>query len=103
MSHEKVMCSLCNVRPARFSRHGVVKADADHNMCLQCFRSVSEKNFQNRLKTEPFDENMDLRTQIKWLRKRIEKIEDEVFKLRKEQMERAEKTLMRAIIDWWKR
>jgi hypothetical protein len=46
---------------------------------------------------------MDLRTQIKWLRKRIEKIEDEVFKLRKEQMERAEKTLMRAIIDWWKR
>lgn len=42
----KALCSKCGKRPAKFSRHGRVKADADHNMCLQCFRSIAESNQQ---------------------------------------------------------
>lgn len=34
------------MRPALFLYKGIVKADADHNLCLQHFRSISESNSQ---------------------------------------------------------
>jgi hypothetical protein len=37
---------MCGVRQAKFSRRGIVKTDSDHDMCLQCFRSVAERNKQ---------------------------------------------------------
>jgi len=33
------MCRRCHRHPAKFSHRGVVKADDDHDMCFQCFRS----------------------------------------------------------------
>lgn len=43
------LCVRCNKRPALFKRLGKVKRDKDHNLCLQCFRSVDESNRAKRL------------------------------------------------------
>jgi hypothetical protein len=38
------LCTICHERPALFKRRGVVKRDRDHNVCLQCFRSLDNRN-----------------------------------------------------------
>lgn len=38
------LCVLCNKRPALFKYKGEVKRDRDHNVCLQCFRSIRDHN-----------------------------------------------------------
>lgn len=34
------LCVACGTRPARFQYRGVVKADRDHTLCFQCYRST---------------------------------------------------------------
>ena len=43
------LCALCAKRPALFRYRGVIKADADHDICQQCFRSISESNRQKEI------------------------------------------------------
>jgi hypothetical protein len=33
------LCAGCRSRRARFQYRGTVKADRDHNLCFQCYRS----------------------------------------------------------------
>jgi hypothetical protein len=40
------LCGECGKRPALFKYRGRIKADSDHHICLQCFRSLSESNTQ---------------------------------------------------------
>ena len=43
MKHRKDnLCKQCFKRPAKFSFQGKVKADKDHDLCMQCFRSNSD-------------------------------------------------------------
>lgn len=38
------LCVLCETRPALFKYRGKVKRDKHHNVCLQCFRSLDDRN-----------------------------------------------------------
>jgi len=44
-------CLECGDRPARFLYRGVVKADADHTLCFQCYRAMCERARARRLAT----------------------------------------------------
>ena len=44
-------CLECGDRPARFQYRGVVKADADHTLCFQCYRAMCERARARRLVT----------------------------------------------------
>ena len=37
------LCQSCRDRKARFRYRGVVKADRDHTLCFECFRSERER------------------------------------------------------------
>lgn len=38
----KRMCRECEKRPAKFIYKGYVKADADHDLCMQCYRKLRD-------------------------------------------------------------
>ena len=38
------ICRLCSKRKAKFCFRGRIKADHDHNLCQQCYRSLREHN-----------------------------------------------------------
>jgi hypothetical protein len=37
------LCERCGERKARFRYHGVVRADSDHTLCFECFRSERDR------------------------------------------------------------
>ena len=37
------LCQRCQERPARFRYRGEVRADRDHTLCFECFRSERER------------------------------------------------------------
>jgi hypothetical protein len=37
------LCERCWERKARFRYRGVVRADSDHTLCFECFRSERER------------------------------------------------------------
>lgn len=36
-------CHCCGRRKARFRYHGIVRADRDHTLCFECYRSERER------------------------------------------------------------
>jgi hypothetical protein len=46
-------CAGCRSRRALFQYRGEVRADRDHNLCLQCFRSEVDRLRANRLQIAP--------------------------------------------------
>ena len=42
-------CQSCRERRARFAYKGVVKADRDHTLCFQCYRSERNRRRARRL------------------------------------------------------
>lgn len=48
----KRLCGLCGQRPAKFRFRGVIKADEDHNLCMQCFRRQRDSTRDNPEKAE---------------------------------------------------
>ena len=42
-------CSVCRSRRALFQYRGEVRADRDHNLCFQCFRSELNRQRARRL------------------------------------------------------
>ena len=39
----KKLCARCLERKARYQYRGVVRADRDHTLCFECFRSERER------------------------------------------------------------
>ena len=73
------ICGECGKRPAIFKYKGRIKADADHHVCLKCFRSMSESNFQKEI-------NMDeakhiYGTRISEVPNTVKELHDYVLKL----------------------
>ena len=52
-SHEskqlKQLCHRCHERKAKFQFRGVVRADRDHTLCFECFRSERDRQRASRL------------------------------------------------------
>ena len=46
-------CEGCGARKARFRYRGVVKADRDHTLCFECYRSERDRR-RARLLAEPW-------------------------------------------------
>ena len=46
-------CQSCLDRKARFSFHGSVRADRDHTLCFECYRSERERQRAMRLSEVP--------------------------------------------------
>ena len=47
-------CQSCRDRKARFSYRGSVRADRDHTLCFECYRSERERQRAKRLAEVPF-------------------------------------------------
>ena len=47
--HLKQLCQRCHERKARFQYRGVVRADRDHTLCFECFRSERDRQRGSRL------------------------------------------------------
>ena len=47
------LCRSCAERKARFRVHGVVKADRDHSLCFECFRSERDRRRAELLADSP--------------------------------------------------
>lgn len=45
-------CVCCGARKARFRYRGIVKADRDHTLCFECYRSERDRR-RARLLVEP--------------------------------------------------
>ena len=45
----KQLCQRCHERKARFQYRGVVRADRDHTLCFECFRSERDRQRASRL------------------------------------------------------
>ena len=45
----KQMCQRCRDRKARFQYRGQVRADRDHTLCFECYRSERERMRAQRL------------------------------------------------------
>lgn len=43
------VCQSCRDRKARFSYRGSVRADRDHTLCFECYRSERERQRARRL------------------------------------------------------
>jgi hypothetical protein len=43
------VCESCRLRKARFQYRGVVRADRDHTLCFECFRSERDRRRAARL------------------------------------------------------
>jgi hypothetical protein len=52
-SQSKHQCQSCQERKARFRFRGVVKADRDHTLCFECFRSARDRRRAQALKNIP--------------------------------------------------
>jgi hypothetical protein len=37
------LCQRCHERKARFQYRGIVRADRDHTLCFECYRSERER------------------------------------------------------------
>ena len=46
------VCTCCRRRKARFEYRGVVRADRDHTLCFECYRSERDRR-RARLLAEP--------------------------------------------------
>jgi hypothetical protein len=46
-------CESCRQRKARFRYRGVVKADRDHTLCFECFRSARDSGRAQALSGSP--------------------------------------------------
>ena len=46
------LCQSCRDRKARFRYRGIVRADRDHTLCFECYRSERDRQ-RSRLLTEP--------------------------------------------------
>lgn len=54
------LCASCRERRAKFQYRGRVRADRDHVLCFQCFRSQTERMRAQAIKgTAPIAENGD--------------------------------------------
>ena len=40
----KQLCQRCRDRKARFKFRGVVRADRDHTLCFECYRSERQRS-----------------------------------------------------------
>lgn len=47
-------CQSCRARKARFQYRGIVKADRDHVLCFECYRSEVNRHRAMRLVGSPF-------------------------------------------------
>ena len=47
------LCQSCHDRKARFRFRGVVKADRDHTLCFECFRSQRDRRRAEMLANVP--------------------------------------------------
>ncbi len=47
------LCAACRDRKAKFRYQGQVRADRDHVLCFQCFRSLREQSRAKRLADLP--------------------------------------------------
>lgn len=47
------VCAACRDRRAKFRHQGQVRADRDHVLCFQCFRSLQEQSRAKRLADLP--------------------------------------------------
>jgi len=45
----KTLCAACRERKARFRYHGEVRADRDHTLCFECYRSEVNRARARRL------------------------------------------------------
>jgi hypothetical protein len=52
----KQLCQQCHDRKAKFKYRGVVRADRDHTLCFECYRSE-----RNHLRAEGLAERQPLR------------------------------------------
>jgi hypothetical protein len=55
----KKLCERCWERKARFQYRGVVRADSDHTLCFECFRSE-----RNRRRAHVLAENRTFRRMV---------------------------------------
>jgi len=46
-------CESCRERKARFAYRGVVRADRDHTLCFECYRSERERRRAHRMVEVP--------------------------------------------------
>lgn len=49
--HTRHLCAACRERRAKYQSHGHVRADRDHVLCFECFRSLREQTRAQRLAT----------------------------------------------------
>jgi hypothetical protein len=56
-------CQRCRDRKARFQYRGAVRADRDHTLCFECYRS--ERNRQRALRLADVDSRPPLRSPFK--------------------------------------
>jgi hypothetical protein len=49
-------CVACQRRRSLFRYRGVVKADADHTLCFQCYRTLRDQLYARRITTRRVDE-----------------------------------------------
>jgi hypothetical protein len=54
-------CQSCHDRKARFQYRGVVKADRDHAVCFECYRSEVNRQRAIRLADSPFGRMLSAR------------------------------------------
>jgi hypothetical protein len=49
MARTRHRCVGCQERRSVFMYRGVVKADADHTLCMQCYRGLKDRTRASRL------------------------------------------------------
>ena len=47
--HTRRSCQSCRQRKARFQYRGAVRADRDHTLCFECYRSERDRRRAKRL------------------------------------------------------
>ena len=50
----RVLCAACRERKARFRYGGAVRADRDHTLCFECYRSELDRLRARRLGQQAF-------------------------------------------------
>ena len=54
IAHPRHLCIVCRQRRAVFRHRGIVKADATHTLCFQCYRSLIDSMRAQRLAAAAF-------------------------------------------------
>ena len=87
------LCRECRKRPAKYLYRGRVRAANDFDICLQCFRSISESNRQKEMLmpdapetphihgTPIVDAPQSVKDLFKWASDAISALEARVFAL----------------------